>query len=120
MRRIGAVALTPAERQRRYVAAHPERAAEIVARSREKNRAKRKESDRARRIAAPQKAVAREALNDAIRRGKMVRRPCAVCANPRSQAHHYLGYAPRHRLDVVWLCAPHHWVAHRVLQEAAA
>jgi hypothetical protein len=28
-------------------------------------------------------------------------------------AHHYLGYAPEHRLDVQWLCSRHHARLHR-------
>lgn len=49
----------------------------------------------------------------AIRKGKLIRGPCLVCANPKSEAHHYLGYSKEHLLHVLFLCKKHHAQAHR-------
>ena len=41
----------------------------------------------------------------AIKRGKLTRKPCAICGAIRTHAHHESYGAP---LKVVWLCATHH------------
>lgn len=64
----------------------------------------------------PEKRKAHYAVGNAIRAGKLVRIPCEVCGNPKSQAHHE-DYS-RH-LDVTWLCATHH-AEHHVLQRDRA
>lgn len=44
----------------------------------------------------------------AIKRGKLVRRPCEECGNPKSHGHHEDYSKP---FEVRWLCARHHrWV----------
>lgn len=48
---------------------------------------------------------ARQALSNAVRRGELIRRPCEVCGDPKSEGHHD-DYAKL--LDVRWLCRTHH------------
>jgi hypothetical protein len=45
------------------------------------------------------------AVFHAVRRGDLVRQPCEVCGNPKSEAHHPDYARP---LDVMWLCRSHH------------
>ena len=49
----------------------------------------------------PLKYRARNAVSYAIASGKLVRLPCVVCGNPKSQGHHHDYSKP---LDVEWLC----------------
>lgn len=56
--------------------------------------------------------AARNATHYAIRMGKLVRRPCGVCGEEPTDAHHHKGYAKENRLEVVWLCKPHHQAIH--------
>ena len=59
--------------------------------------------------AHPDKYRARNAVNNALRDGKIVRQPCQ-CVDPKTQAHHARGYV--NALDVDWLCLKHHREAH--------
>lgn len=59
---------------------------------------------------AKAKAVCRAILRVYVRRGKVVRSPCARCGNPRVEAHHKDYSRP---LDVVWLCRECHLKEHR-------
>lgn len=65
------------------------------------------------RIKFPEKAVARFAVSNAIRDGKLI--PWPVCSVPtcdgKPQAHHPDYSQP---LDVVWLCDKHHKEAHAI------
>ncbi len=54
------------------------------------------------------KIKAREAVNSALRYGRLMRKPCAVCEEQLVEAHHLFGYAPADRLQVIWLCPAHH------------
>lgn len=65
------------------------------------------------------KQSAQRKVQRAIRDGRLIRLSC-ICGNPKSEGHHYLGYAHEHWLDVVWLCRLHHAAAHRLLAERAA
>lgn len=58
----------------------------------------------------PQHFRARGAVAHALKAGRLVRKPCEVCGNPKAEAHH-----PDHSrpLDVQWLCVPHHREAER-------
>jgi hypothetical protein len=67
----------------------------------------------------PEQARARKAVRTELRAGRLTRGPCAVCGSPATQAHHYLGYAEAHRLDIVWLCRTHHSQAHRAPVDSA-
>jgi len=63
----------------------------------------------------PEKASARAKLNDAVKKGKLVKpKTCSVCfASGRIEGHHEDYGKP---LDVIWLCTPCHRKADRVLK----
>lgn len=82
--------LSDKERSRRYREAHPER-----------HRA----AERAWRLANHDKFLARHAVSNAIRAGKLERQPCEVCGQEPAHGHHD-DYA--HPLAVRWLCPQHH------------
>lgn len=46
----------------------------------------------------------------ALKRGILVKAPCEVCGDPRSEAHHDDYSKP---LEVRWLCVRHHHAVHR-------
>lgn len=77
------------------------------------NLAKRRYEDR-----NPQKRAAHIATGNAIRDGRLVRRPCEVCGATTSQAHHDDYSKP---LNVRWLCTTHHaeWHKHNKAKCAA-
>jgi hypothetical protein len=60
----------------------------------------------------PDKRSAWEAVREALRTRRLRRQRCKNlfpgCVGWPTQAHHHLGYAPEHRLDVEWLCVPCH------------
>lgn len=58
----------------------------------------------------PKKHRARSILNSAVASGKIIRKPCRVCGNKRSQGHHNDYNKP---LKVIWLCALHHAELHK-------
>ena len=41
----------------------------------------------------------------AVKRGDIIKRPCEVCGDPKSEAHHCDYLKP---FDVMWLCRSHH------------
>jgi hypothetical protein len=57
------------------------------------------------------KQRARHYVQYAIQYGKLVRQPCVVCNNPRTDAHHAWGYSEEHLLHVIFLCREHHILA---------
>ena len=54
--------------------------------------------------------LARVAVHNAVRRGKLQRQPCEVCGSEKVEAHHE-DYSQR--LAVSWLCRKHHAERHR-------
>jgi hypothetical protein len=60
---------------------------------------------RMRRLRNPQKYAAWTAVGHAIRDKRLIRQPCEVCGDPKSQAHHDDYSKP---LDVRWMCFRHH------------
>lgn len=56
------------------------------------------------------KDQARRRLRLAVRQGRIIRQPCCVCGDQRSEAHHSDYERP---FDVVWLCRLHHEQLHR-------
>ena len=60
----------------------------------------------------PEKARAHNAVNNAIRDGKLERQPCEVCGTKKSVHAHHDDYAKP--FDVRWLCAVHHSEHHRM------
>lgn len=58
----------------------------------------------------PEKAIARNAVSNALRDGRLTRKPCANCgATKPIQAHHHDYTKP---LEVEWLCRPCHLNEH--------
>ena len=64
----------------------------------------------------PDKKKAIYKSSNAIRDGKLTRKPCEVCGKEKAQAHHDDYSKP---LDVRWLCVKHH-NEHHVAQRNAA
>lgn len=62
------------------------------------------------RMEEPQKWKARNAVSNAIRDGKLERRPCYFCGSEKNVQAHHEDYD--HPLDVVWLCAGCHGKLH--------
>lgn len=60
--------------------------------------------------ASPEKTRARRAVNDALRRGRMVKQACAVCETTVDVHAHHADYSKP--LEVVWLCRQHHNEVH--------
>jgi hypothetical protein len=61
----------------------------------------------------PEGYRARYITNYAKRAGRIEQKPCQVCGEVNSQAHHPDYSKP---LDVIWLCPEHHAQAHRDLR----
>lgn len=59
----------------------------------------------------PEMRGAWQAVDNAIKAGKLIPQPCR-CGDPVTDAHHHRGYAREHWLDVVWLCRRHHSELH--------
>ncbi len=55
------------------------------------------------------KNIARNKISSYIRNGKLVRLPCEVCGEKKSEAHHQDYRSP---LKVKWLCRKHHLELH--------
>ena len=65
----------------------------------------------------PGRAKATNAVNNAVRDGRLQKWPCEVCGNPRSVGHHTNYDSP---LGVTWLCQPHHKQAHALTDNLIA
>ena len=61
----------------------------------------------------PEKRRAQKAVENALLRGDLKRKPCERCGSRNSQAHHDDYAKP---LDVIWLCAKDHKIRHRELR----
>ncbi|KEP68012.1 hypothetical protein DL1_16580 [Thioclava dalianensis] len=59
----------------------------------------------------PKRYLAHLAVANALRLGVMEKHPCAVCGNPKADAHHSDYDRP---FDVLWLCRRHHVALHRL------
>lgn len=64
----------------------------------------------------PEKKAATNALNSAVKRGRIQKHPCFVCGSEPAQGHHPNYDAP---LDVIWLCPKHHKQTHALVRKAA-
>ncbi len=89
---------------------NPEALKRIIAYERERERdparkALKLQYQRRMRLKSPGKFRARNKVMSAIRSGRITRKPCEVCGNLKSEAHHddYRKY-----LNVKWLCRKHH------------
>ena len=58
---------------------------------------------------AKKRANARSYLHVYVRKGKVAKKPCEVCGNENSEAHHPDYDKP---LEVRWLCRDHHLELH--------
>ena len=70
--------------------------------------------EQARRASMQVRYAANNAVNNAIRDGKLERQPCEVCGKPNAHGHHEDYSKP---LDVNWLCRRHHADRHRALRQ---
>ncbi len=61
----------------------------------------------------PAKRKAHNAVNSALRLGKLHRHPCCICGN-KAEAHHEDYSRP---LDVIWVCWKHHAELHVKINE---
>lgn len=57
------------------------------------------------RAARPEKKIARDAVSNAVRDGRLRKMDCAFCGSSNTVAHHHDYAKP---LDVTWLCNPCH------------
>jgi hypothetical protein len=95
---------------RRWQANNPERVKIAKATHLKRNYHKIRAYDLKKRAENPDAYAARAQVNNGLRAGKISKKPCEVCGEPKSQAHHYDYSRP---LDVVWLCPKHHAEAHK-------
>jgi len=63
----------------------------------------------------PHKVAANILLRRAVLAGRVLKKPCEVCKNTKTQAHHEDYEKP---LDVVWLCTRHHADRHIHLRDS--
>ena len=61
----------------------------------------------------PEKEKARYLVHKAVKKGVLVKKPCIVCNEKKTEGHHEDYSKP---LDVVWLCATHHNERHRIIR----
>lgn len=66
------------------------------------------------RIKYPYKIIARAAVNNALKAGKIQKEPCVVCGDQNSHGHHE-DYSKH--LELVWYCPKHHMQRHAWLRE---
>lgn len=59
----------------------------------------------------PEKTSAVHAINNAVRDGKIFKKPCEICGEHKVQAHHYDYSRP---LEVKWMCIYHHSQWHKM------
>jgi hypothetical protein len=57
----------------------------------------------------PDRIRARNIISNRIKRGSIIREPCAICGSMDTEAHHEDYSKP---LEVVWLCKKHHREKH--------
>jgi hypothetical protein len=70
---------------------------------------RRKASRRKTELKYPDRVKARRRVLKALKDGILIRGPCIVCGDPKSQGHHDDYRRP---LDVKWLCQKHHLALH--------
>lgn len=110
------------EIKRKYALTHPDRYAECQRRYNATHPEVRLEIKRRHNAAYPEQHRAQNAVNKAVRFGKLIRpNVCSRCGSVSSiHAHHHLGYAREHYLDVVWLCTKCHPRADKEIKNALA
>ncbi len=78
---------------------------------RQENRNKKKAHKRERRRKLPYEAKAARVVSYACETGRLTRKPCEVCGNPKADAHHD-SYYKEDYLRVRFLCSMHHRLWH--------
>jgi hypothetical protein len=73
------------------------------------NQDERIQKQRERNSKCPEKPLARNIVNHAIRRGELIRQPCAICGNEFGNAHHEDYSKP---FEIIWLCRSCHMKLH--------
>ena len=58
----------------------------------------------------PERHLAREIIHKALLKGEIIKEPCKMCKNKKSEAHHPDYSKP---LEVIWLCRKHHVKQHK-------
>ena len=71
-----------------------------------------REYDRAYEQRRRDERLAKQAVRSAMRSGRLIRQPCAVCAASADVEAHHFSYAPQDWLSVIWLCPIHHKAVH--------
>lgn len=69
------------------------------------------------RARCPERVVAQNRLNYAIRKGLVVRQPCENCGTTDRVHGHHASYAPEDWYNVNWLCYVCHKIAHSEIGE---
>lgn len=100
LRRLTNPAVRAYDRERAKTPSRREKATAITSNWRRKN---------------PDAYRAQNALNNAVRDGKIERKPCEICAQPKGVHAHHRDYSKP--LDVVWLCPRCHHRLHALFPE---
>ena len=75
----------------------------------ERYKESRRRTSRKQRALHPERHAANNSVNNAIRAGRLRKKPCEVCGDKKVQAHHDDYSKP---LEVRWLCHTHHVAVH--------
>lgn len=116
----GAGAICPSHNVEKVTATRPDGRKRFVCRQCAAERLRRwyQLGRRPRKPEDPTKKQARKAVENALTRGVITRRPCERCGAAKTHAHHEDYLKP---LDVTWLCPLHHKARHReILDEKKA
>lgn len=98
---------------RRYYTPHGQQMVKAYQKAYEQTPKRKAAKRRYERQRDPLKRHTTNLTTSAIRYGKLIRKPCEICGDPNSQAHHEDYSQP---LAVRWLCFTHHRQAHGQLQ----
>ena len=60
----------------------------------------------------PEKIMAQNRLNYAIRKGRIKRQPCEICGETEKVHAHHISYEPKDWYNVRWLCGVCHEIEH--------
>lgn len=103
---------------RRYRAEKPDLIRSTKERWTKANAERIKSRDVAMRKANPEKERAHWTVGNALRYGKLVKKPCEICGSARYVDAHHDDYSKP--LDVRWLCRSHHVLHHEELNKSEA
>lgn len=108
----GSIRTRDADNARRLGAEHMRRARESEP---EKFRAREREASQKRRLQSPEKVAARAAVNNALKRGAIVKpAACEACGEEKKLTGHHEDYG--RPLSVQWLCYACHGKQHRLVE----